>query len=490
MKRPFFATAIARVLTILTCLAMVYIPSVNAQSDAANDTANNATEGVGSWEGALTLPSGSLRIVFHVAADDAGNLSSTMDSPDQGATGIPVTSTTFEAGKLTLNASAIGGTYIGTLSEDGQTLSGQWSQGGMSLDLDLTKTDKPTKPNRPQEPEGPFPYEEADVSFENKTDNVRLVGTLTIPKSAGPHPAVVLVSGSGPQDRDESIMGHKPFLVLSDHLTRQGIAVLRYDDRGTAESTGDFSAATTKDLANDAQAAVDFLKSRNDIDGSKIGVAGHSEGGLIAPILGVMPGNIAFIVMLAGPGLPGDEILRLQGGLMARAGGMSEPLIEKMLHVNSALYETAINAPEEEVENALKETISDLKTSFDASTIAALGLTAEREPQIIQQLSSPWFRYFLTYDPQPVLEQLQIPVLSVIGEKDLQVPAKENTEAIAMALKTAKNKNFSAKTLPDLNHLFQTANTGAVTEYAQIEETFAPAALVIISDWILEQTGD
>ena len=444
----------------------------------------------GIWEGNLSLGNGEIRLVFHISADEDGGLSSKIDSPDQGANGIPVASTSFADGSLNLEVSAVGGQYTGTLSEDAQTLSGTWSQGGMELPLNMSKTDKPTELNRPQEPERPYPYDEEEVFFENESDDVRLAGTLTKPKSAGPFPAVVLISGSGPQNRDEELMGHKPFLILSDYLTRQGLAVLRYDDRGTAESTGSFGTATSVDLANDVQAAVDFLKKREDIDNENIGLAGHSEGGLIAPMLATETGNVAFIVLMAGPGLPGDEILRLQGTLLARAGGMAEPMLKQMEMVNSRLYAAAKEAPDDQVKTSLEEEIASIKQDVDASTLTALGLSPDREGQIIQQLSSPWFQYFLRYDPVPTLKKVKVPTLSVIGAKDLQVPAPKNTEAIKAAFTGDHAELLTAEILPDLNHLFQTADTGAMSEYGQIEETMSPIALSKIGDWIKRQVTE
>lgn len=468
----------APVLTLLTLLLMLPLQLSHAQ-DVHSPVA-------GAWEGTLKVPNGALRIVFHISTDEAGTLAATMDSPDQGATGIPVSKAGFADNRLQLEVAVIAGTYEGELADDGATIDGSWSQGGMSFPLSLARTSSPTKPNRPQEPQRPYPYDEEEVYFENTTDGVTLAGTLTLPPSPGPHPAVVLVSGSGAQDRDESLMGHRPFLVLADHLTRKGIAVLRYDDRGTAASTGNFATATTVDLARDAQAAVDFLKTREGIDMDHIGVAGHSEGGLIAPMLASKDEHVAFVVLLAGPGLPGREILKLQGELIARASGMSASLIEDMMRINVTLYDVAVDAPVDEVRQQLRDTLAALRADLDPATVTNLGLTPEREPQLIEQLASPWFRYFLKYDPAPVLQQVKVPLLSLIGSKDLQVPAEVNTEAIREALQEAASTQFEAQILPGLNHLFQTAETGVISEYGQIEETFSPDALNLISSWILD----
>ena len=273
-------------------------------------------------------------------------------------------------------------------------------------------------------------------------------------------------------------MGHKPFLVLADHLTREGIAVLRYDDRGTAASTGIFATATTEDLASDAQAAVDFLKAHTAINAALIGIAGHSEGGIIAPMLAAKPDNVAFIVMLAGPGLPGHEILELQTGLIARAAGMPAALVEKLVETNTTLYEVTMNTPDDALKPALEATIAQLNENLGAETARALGMGTEAATtRLIAELSSPWLRYFLAYDPAPALSKVQVPVLSIIGDKDLQVPAAPNTTAIRNALKKGGNTHFVAEVLPGLNHLFQTAETGSTAEYGKLTETFAPPSI-------------
>lgn len=453
--------------------------------------AQSAMPQVGDWEGVLDVGVAKMRIVFHIKNDDTKGLTATMDSPDQGATGIPVTSVVPEGENLTITMNAIGGVYKGKLNADGQTLNGTWSQGGQSFPLDLKKTDKPaTVPEKPQEPRAPFPYEAAEVVFPNQSADVELAGTLTYPKGAGPFPVAILISGSGPQDRDESLMGHKPFLVLADHLTRQGIAVLRYDDRGTGASTGNYNVATIEDFAQDTRAAVAFLKKQPHIASDRIGLIGHSEGGVVAPMVAAQSDDIAFVVMLAGPGLPGKDILLLQGDLIARAAGTPESLITKMLAVNAALYDAVITTGSANPsKDRLQEVIEEQKEGLSNQEVAALGLSENRTGQLIQQLSSPWFKHFLSYDPRPALGRVKVPLLSIIGEKDLQVPPTENTDAIKAALASTGHPNNDYKILPGLNHLFQTAQTGSPSEYATIEETFAPGALSIISDWIANQVN-
>ena len=312
-----------------------------------------------------------------------------------------------------------------------------------------------------------------------------------MPSDQGPFPTVLLVSGSGPQDRNETVFGHRPFLVLADYLTRQGIAVLRVDDRGVGESTGDFSQATSEDFSSDVLTGVEYLKTCKEIDLNKIGLIGHSEGGIIAPMVAVESSDIAFIVMMAGTGLTGEEISYLQGALISRAMGISEEDIDKNRQFNEKIFSLI------KEERDKKTTEEKLRQMFVANWAelseeekkAIDNLEVYLEAQV-QSLLSPWIKFFLTYDPKPTLSKVRCPVLAINGEKDLQVPPQENLSAIEAALVAGGNKNFTVKELPGLNHLFQTSQTGLPAEYAKIEETISPEVLKIIGDWILEQTRD
>jgi hypothetical protein len=259
---------------------------------------------VGMWQGTLEIGRMKLRIVFHVVKTDSGKFVSTVDSPDQGAKGIPVSRTTVSGDSIVFIVAIFGGSYKGSISGDKSSIEGKWNQGGASINLSLTRTTVEIKFNRPQEPKPPFPYKAEDVSYENSIQNVKLAGTLTTPGSGGPFPAVILITGSGAQNRNEELLGHKPFLVIADYLTRRGIAVLRVDDRGVGGSTGSTKNSTTADFATDVLAGMSFLKNRSDINSHKIGLIGHSKGGIIAPMVASQSNDVAFIVMLAGPGLP------------------------------------------------------------------------------------------------------------------------------------------------------------------------------------------
>ncbi|MDD4363591.1 MAG: alpha/beta fold hydrolase, partial [Atribacterota bacterium] len=319
--------------------------------------ANEIKNILGNWEGTLKVPGTELRIVFRVYETTEGNISATMDSPDQGVRGILVNEIIQDDNNLILEIKAIGGVFEGVISEEGLIIEGQWKQSGAAFPLLLEKKEEIKEIVRPQEPLRPYPYIEEDVEYENKEAGITLSGTLTFPAKKGPFPAVLLISGSGPQDRNETIAGHRPFLVLADYLTRKGIAVLRVDDRGVGKSTGDFSQATSEDFASDVLEGVEYLKNRTEINTKQIGLIGHSEGGLIAPMVAVQSRDVSFIVLMAGPGLPGEEILYLQGDLILRAMGFSEEKIARDLGYNKKLYSLIKEEDEKEI---LKERASEI----------------------------------------------------------------------------------------------------------------------------------
>jgi len=430
----------------------------------------------GTWMGTLDLGAATLRVVFHIVNTEDG-LIATMDSPDQGAKGLPTTSCTRDGTNLKIEAKNINGTFEGKIASDLQSIDGTFTQMGAShpLLLKRVKDQAELEIRRPQVPQKPYPYREEEVTYENKVQNVTLAATLTIPQGTGPFPAVLLITGSGPQDRDETLLGHKPFLILSDYLTRHGIEVLRADDRGTAKSTGVFASATTADFATDVEAGVALLKTRPEANAHKIGLIGHSEGGTIAPMVAARNKNVAFIVMMAGTGVPGDQILPAQTEAIEIAVGKTSAEAAK----DAANEKQVLDLIEKEKdETVLRRELKD-KLSAD-SPEALVGLK-------MSQLTSPWMRYFLTYDPATALSRVTCPVLAINGSLDKQVLPDQNLPAIRKALEQAGNQHFEIDELPGLNHLFQTAKTGSPTEYAQIEETMSPVALEKISTWILQQ---
>jgi Dienelactone hydrolase and related enzymes len=439
----------------------------------------------GTWLGTLEVQSQALRIVFNVS-EEKGKLSATMDSPDQGAKGIPVSAVKVEGTKVRLELQAIRAAYEGELSADGTRLDGAWSQGGMKLPLALERQAGAFALARPQEPKAPFPYKVEEVAVENKKGGAHLAGSLVIPAGIGPFPAVVFVTGSGQQNRDEEIFGHKPFLVIADYLARRGVASLRCDDRGVGGSRGEVTKATSLDFADDAEAELEYLASRPEVKKGAVGIIGHSEGGLIAPIVASRNAKVSFIVLLAGPGVPGEELLYLQGAAIAKAQGASDAEVAAGQAVNRKLYTIAKgDSPEPQARDALKKAYLeylDSSSSISAEDKAKAGQSVD---QLVAPLLSPWFRSFLALDPASYLAKVKVPVLALNGSKDLQVPAAQDLAGIKAALGPAASPKNKLVELEGLNHLFQHAGTGAPDEYGTIEESFAPEALAAVGDWIV-----
>ncbi len=445
----------------------------------------------GSWHGALDIQGTKLKIVFHIEKT-ADGYTTKMDSPDQGALGIPTGQTSWADNTLTIKAANLGMEYTAQLEEG--KLNGTFSQAGMNLPLVLEKKKKAdSKPEpRPQDPKD-FPYHQEEVEFFNQKDDVKLAGTLTLPKEKKVDKVVILISGSGPQNRNEELLGginHRPFLVLSDYLTRQGIGVLRYDDRGVGESTGDRSISTVEDFAEDAEAGVEYLNGRKDLGGVKIGLVGHSEGGMVAPMVASRNKNVDFIVLLAGPGMPISEALAEQATMIGRAEGASVELLEAGEKINRDVYsyiKQNKDKPIEELRPKVEKIFEKGLTYFpeeEQENFKKSGKTFENETK---QVLTPWFIHFISFEPADYLSKVKVPVLALNGTLDLQVIAEGNLAGIKSALKKAGNKKAEILALEGLNHLFQKAETGSPTEYGKIEETFHEPVMEQITTWIKKQ---
>lgn len=445
------------------------------------------------WIGEVQFGLQNAVMQFRVVEFDSGETAGYFDSVTEGRTGFDAT-WSIDGDALSFDVPAIGLTFRGKLNEARDTAEGTWSQGGRDLPLTLTRKAAEYETgnvweNRPQRPVAPFPYDAEEVTFENTIDGVTLAGTLTLPREPGRHPVVVLITGSGPQDRDQTIMEHKPFLVLADYLTRRGIAVLRYDDRGTASSTGDFSRATTEDFARDASSAVEFLRHHARINPQSIGLVGHSEGGLIAPMVVGLRDDVAFSVLMAAPGVDGVTTNETQTEAMLRASGVAEGEIEFAQNLNRAIVAAAMKAEpgadfSADLEPVIAAAIETLPESERGEALENIRLGIRNS---VDRLQSPWMRFFLTYDPRPALRAMESPVLAIFGSKDLQVLPDLNMPEIERALTEAGNRNFEMLELDGLNHLFQEADTGSMDEYIEIQETINPAALKAIGDWIVSQ---
>lgn len=425
----------------------------------------------GDWDGKIDAGALKLSLVLHVHTKD-GSTATTLDSPDQGATGLPAT-VTLDGDQVRISAQGAGGVFDGGLTADGASLVGQWSGAPATFSRIAPGAAAPVL-NRPQTPVKPYPYSEEAVAYDNAVARVRLAGTLTMPQGRGPFPAVVLIAGSGGHTRDEVVFGHAIFLVLADHLTRHGIAVLRYDKRGLGQSTGDYASATSADFAADADAGVTYLKTVPQIDARRIGLIGHSEGGVIAPMVAERDPAAAFLILMAGSGVPGDKIIMAQSKAIAAAAGAPDAALAANAVIERQFLDAVMAAKDQpSAELAIRAVLKGAgipDTAIDAQAKAA---------------SSDWYRFFLSYDPAPALRRLRRPILAIIGSKDLQVLPEQNLPALRGALKS----DSAAKVVevPGLNHLFQTAKTGAPSEYGEIEETLSPTALDLITNWILEQ---
>jgi len=434
----------------------------------------------GTWNGVLTVPSQELPIVFHINKKD-GNYFTTMDSPAQGAKGLATDKTIFSNKELEITMSKLMIVFKGSLKND--TIKGTFTQAGMEFPLKLTRGDYSFK-SKSQEPLKPYPYLSEDISFKNPSaGNIKLSGTLTIPENIENPPVVVLITGSGAQNRNEEILGHKPFLVLADHLTKKGIAVLRYDDRGFGDSEGNFDTATTYDFASDAEAAVAYLKTRKaTVDISKIGLIGHSEGGMIAPLIASKNSSISFIILLAGPGINGKDILLTQTRKAYELAGVTENEIKLNEKYSDKIYDICKNYKGKDSKKQMIDLYHEMQK--ESTGLLKAQYTDEIIEKSITQLTSPWMLEFIKFDPAEYLSKVKCPILAINGEKDSQVLSKVNLTAIKKSLEIATNKDITVMELKDLNHLFQTSKTGSFSEYGKNEETFSPKVLNIISDWI------
>ncbi len=440
----------------------------------------------GRWDGSLTLAGTSIgTIVYFRTENDV--LLATLDIPAQNLFGYALENVSFEDGHVRFEGFAESNrlaVWDGDVQEDG-SLSGTFEQLGYKGVFTLLPAPLLAE-------QSDLPYQTEEVSFQN--GEITLGGTLSIPEGEGPFPAMVLISGSGAQNRDEEIYSFKVFGIIADHFTRNGIAVLRYDDRGVGMSTGNLMTSTSADLAGDVLAAVEWLKTRSEIDAEKIGLLGHSEGGIIAPMVAAQSEDVAMIILLAGTAQTGEEIIYQQVELLSRAEGMSEEEVSEAVETQRR-YLTALISGEgwEEMKVEMRQEIADQVDALPAAQKASLGdLDAYVDLILNQQvgsMESAWYRFFLTYDPAQTLEQVTTPVLGIFGELDLQVPAETNAPLMEAALQRAGNEDATITIYPLANHLFQEARTGSTTEYAVLKKEFVPGLLDDMAEWILERTA-
>jgi len=444
-----------------------------------------ATALSGTWEGHLDVGAVRLRIVLSLRQAGPHTITGHMVSPDQSPDKIPIGRVDWSQDRrMKILVGSLGATFDVTLAASAESLTGTFIQGGVPFGVELRRVDAPSVVRRPQTPQPPFPYSVQDVSYRNEADGVTLAGTLTVPPGDGPFPAALLITGSGGQDRNEEIFQHKPFWVIADYLARRGIAVLRVDDRGVGDSTtdGDSSDDTSHDFARDVEAGAAFLATQPKVSAEAIGLIGHSEGGVIAPIVAARHPGIAFIILMAGTGVPGHELLLEQTAAIMRADGASEEEIVASTRTNRALFDVLLDdrlGPEDSERR--------MRTIIESDPEFAKASPQERQAgmsQALAQLNTPWMRAFAQHDPATPLRQVTCPVLAINGELDLQVPVNQNLPTIAAALEVGGNDDVTVRAFPGLNHLFQHSETGLVSEYGQIEETISPEVLDLLAEWI------
>lgn len=425
----------------------------------------------GYWKGEMNVGVQKLETAFDIKAVENG-YAATFDVPAQGAYDIPVDETTFQDGLLQLTMSAMGARYLGTLKDN--VIEGEFTQHGMTFTLNLARSEmKEQKKTRPQDPQPPFHYQIEEVTFVNEKEGNTLAGTLTIPEGKGPFPAMVLVSGSGQQNRDEELMNHRPFWVIADYCARHGIAVLRYDDRGIGGSTGEVENATSMDFSYDAEAAFDYLRNRKEINAKKVGILGHSEGGVINFMVSERRPEVAFLVSLAGPSVNGIAVLKEQQAAILRASGMSEEMVHFSGNANAQMFDIIETSNDrEEADTLLRQLLK------------GWGYNEELTEQTVEQMASPWMYYFLRYDPTDAIVKTNCPALLLNGTKDLQVIASQNLPGYEKIIAEHGKTNLTLRELPDLNHLFQHCETGSPNEYFEIEETISPEVLEMVVGFV------
>lgn len=438
------------------------------------------------WEGKI----GAIRLILKITEDSiTKQKTAVFDSPDQGASGIEVSILKISNDSLIAYSKVIGQGFAGVFNADKTKIEGSWSYNGNKAPMALARVANIIPPRRPQTPKAPFPYIQQDGVFYNKDKSLQYGYTLTVPDLKKDYPAVVMITGSGQLDRDETAFGHKIFWVIADHLSRNGIAVLRIDDRGIGKSTGNFGASTSADFAQDVLVAVDYLKSQTGIDTRKIGLIGHSEGGVIGPMAIAQSTDISFMVSMAGVGIKGSEIMFSQGRAGYKKLGMEEEELLRIDTLNRMMFNLSEQYKESSALNAaFKQQMTEWLSRQPEGFLQKTGFKGPNADIVIggrmSAMFSPWMRYFLTYDPAQYLSKITIPVLALNGEKDQQVYAKENLTGFDKYLSQAGNKNYKTIAFPELNHFFQHATTGEVNEYASIEETISPEVLETITKWI------
>jgi len=456
-------------------------------------TTTNAQRFIGDWYGKLDIGMQKLPIVFHVTQNTDGSYATTMDSPDQKAYGLKADTTIIYNDSIKITSAKNHIVYHAQLVGD-TLLQGTFSQEiDFKLNLNHTKLTAIEK-KRPQTPKPPFSYNVQDTIYFNADKSIQYGATITYPKNGKKtFPLLILITGSGQQDRDETLSDHKPFAIIADYLTKLGYAVMRVDDRGVGQTTGDVVHATSADFANDVLAGIAFAKTLPYINKKEIGLLGHSEGGLIAPMVAAQSKDVAFIVSLAGVGVKGIDLVEKQQTDMMAAEGIPQNDAQHLVGFSQKAI--TIFGTEKDSADAIKKTevaFYEWKKTMPDSSLKTLKLNMDSAATIAfirtmyNRTANPWTQFFIKSNAARYWSKVSVPVLAINGSKDIQVAAQENLQAIKKAATSNGNKKVTIIELPGLNHLFQTCNKCTLEEYDELEESFSPQALKTIGDWLLQ----
>jgi uncharacterized protein len=486
MRNQFLSSLI--VLILVACSSFIAANGQQQQNKQTTDNRRTNQELQGNWEGTVEVGANRLRLVLEISRAADGSYTGTFISVNQ-ASQAPITliRQTGESVRIeALNGRVV---FEGTLSGEGSTMSGNLTQGQRALPVTFRRAATAVL-RRPQMPQRPFPYTEENVTYENRRDGVRLAGTLTLPRGNGRFPAVLIMPGTGGIDRDGTIANHRLYLVLADYLTLNGIAVLRADKRGVGGSTGSIATSSVENYTEDTLMGVDYLKRRREINPNRIGLIGHSEGSVVAPLTATRSSDVAFLIMIGAVGLPREAGTILQVASSARAQGASDATIAKVRAIIKRAYTVVRQERDRTIaERRLREEVGRMVAALTDEERRAFGrLDVEREIQTLLS-TSPSATFYRTYDPSVTLRRIKIPVLAVTGERDLATPPNENLSAVETALRAAGNRDYTIRILPNLNHNLQTSRTGLESEYGEIEETMSPTALELIKTWILRHAS-
>ncbi len=456
-------------------------------SSNTNEVKKNLT---GKWEASLNFPNVKYKLILDFINDKDNNISMKLSSPKQRVYDMQADSLSIKGTEISFVLPKFNVSFNGNYDLDSNIIKGTWKQEKFKVPIAFYREGELERIERPQYPQKPYPYNSENVIIDNPDANVQLAGTITFPKEKGPFPAILLINGSGPQDRDETIYNHKPFLVIADYFTRKGFAVLRVDDRGYGASTGKYNNSTTNDFADDAEHSIDYLKTRKEVDPNKIGLIGFNEGGIIAAMVDSEIKDINFIVLLATPGLTGKDVLLAQTKTLQKAQGVSEKEIEQDYKINNKVF-SIVQSTKDSVKaiNEIQKTLKDFVSTLSDSEKTQRKYSEYTIANKARFMMTPWFRYYLSFNPTSALEKINCPALVLYGQNDLQIEPKKNLNAVVNAIEKGGNHNVESQIIPGLNHLFQTSKSGLPEEYSKIKETFSPKALEIIYNWIEKTLG-